>query len=312
MKAPTLLLAALAATAAANLRANDIKPLLTAKNPNPKALPTLGVVRRGRQVLVSATFPDIPGLTCDAWCYESPLDYLGARDLGKGVLELRHRVREHPQAVLVTVVKPEPGVVEVVARMTLDKGKAGGLPANLPAPNICWQLTRAPAFASKPDPYPRFIKRCFIFTPAGRTFLDKTTRRKIPPRRPDDPYNNPPWVQMYVGTWQAVPKVGPTSWADYSPDRYVATVIGAVSRDAKYLVAVANDSAPLMAQAWHDCLHNNAEWLPADVPADRRTWRVKLYALPNDPAALLRRCSRDFPGIKRQRQGPNAKPAGAK
>ena len=42
--------------------------------------------------------------------------------------------------------------------------------------------------------------------------LDKTTRRPIPVRPADDQYNNPPWVQMYVGVWQDVPKTNPKGW----------------------------------------------------------------------------------------------------
>ncbi|HXG24005.1 MAG TPA: hypothetical protein VNJ09_05565, partial [Chthonomonadales bacterium] len=163
--------------------------------------------------------------------------------------------------------------------------------------NLCWQLVRAPSFASAPNPYPEFIKRCFIFTEKGVTFLDKTTRCKIPVRPPDHPYNNPPWVQMYVGVWQDVPKAGPDSWADYSPDRYIYRIIGAVSRDGKYLAALANDSATLMAQAWHDCMHNNANWAPADAPPECRIWRIKLYVMENAPEKLLRKVKRDFPRV---------------
>jgi hypothetical protein len=191
--------------------------------------------------------------------------------------------------------------VEFLARLERDKGATAPLPADPQLLNLCWQLRRAPAFASKPDPYPEFVKRCFIFTEKGVVFLDKTTRRPIPVRPADDPCNNPPWVQMYVGLWQEVPRTNPKGWADCSPDRYAATVIGAVSRDRKHLAALANDSATSMSQAWHDCMHNNPLWLPANAPPEKRTWRLKIYVMENDPDALMARVLKDFPDAKGRR-----------
>jgi hypothetical protein len=267
-------------------------------------LPTLGV-RESKEfgpqplTMVWASFPNVPDFTCESWCYESEMDFTGARALDGGKLELRHRIRNMP-ATLVTLVTPEPGAVEFVARVEVDKSKepAATLPATLPAPNLCWQLRKAPAFASAHQPYPEFVKRCFIFTSKGRTFLDQTVRRKIPVRSAEDRYNNPPWVQMYVGTWQEVPNAGTNAWADYSPDQYTTPVIGAVSRDGRYLAALANDSAGTMCQAWHDCMHNNPAWLPTGGPPDQRTWRLKIYVMENDPAALLKRVIKDFPAAK--------------
>ncbi|MBI2928729.1 MAG: hypothetical protein HYY24_23955 [Verrucomicrobia bacterium] len=277
-------------------------PLVTAINPDPARLPTLAVWEDdksggpGRKLtMVATTFPNVPGLTCDSWCYESEVDFLAARGLDGGRLELRHRLRASPHMLLVTTVTPEPGAVEFAARLVLENERAGEWPAQPPFVNLCWQLRRAPTFTSALEPYPEFIKRCFIFTERGRTFLHETTRRRIPVRAPDDRYNNPPWVQMYVGTWQDVPVAATNSWADYSPDRYTTTVIGTISRDGKYLAALANDSATMMAQAWHDCLHNNPQWQPADAPLSERTWRLKIYAMANDPSALLARVAKDFP-----------------
>jgi hypothetical protein len=103
---------------------------------------------------------------------------------------------------------------------------------------------------------------------------------------------------MYVGVWQDVPKTNPKGWSDYSPDRYTTTVIGAVSRDRKHLAALANDSASGMSQAWHDCMHNNPQWLPAQAPPEKRVWRLKIYVMENAPDALLARVVKDFPNAK--------------
>jgi hypothetical protein len=223
-----------------------------------------------------------------------------------GTIEMRHRDRNHQQVLVVTTVTPTPGVVEFRARMSLDTKNHPdvALPEEPTSLNLCWQLRHAPGFSSLPDPYTQFAKRCFIFTEKGRTFLLDTERNKIPTESADQPHNNPPWVQRYVGMWQPIPKVTANSWSGISSDRYITTVIGAVSRDGQYLTAIANDSATGMAQAWHDCMHNNPQWLPADGPVVNRQWRLKIYAMENDPKALLLRVGDDFPNAKHLGEPP--------
>jgi dienelactone hydrolase len=287
-----------------SIYAQDKEPLnkiIAARNPAPQSLPTLNVWVHS-SAMVTATFPNAPNFVCDSWCYESELDYIGARALEGGKLELHHRVHQHPHVIIVTTVTPEPGAVEFVARAKLEKEGVGTLPATLPFVNLCWQLQRSLSFGSSLEPYPEFIKRCFIFTEQGRTFLHNTTRRKIPARAPNDSVNNPPFVQMYVGAWQQIPQAKPNEWADYSLTRYTTTVIGAVSRDNKHLVAIANDSATVMAQAWYSCFHNNSEWVPADAPPAKRVWRVKFYVMENNPDALLARVAKDFPNVRHSKR----------
>ena len=71
--------------------------------------------------------------------------------------------------------------------------------------------------------------------------------------------------------------------------------MGVVSRDGKHLVALANDTAGRMTQAWQECLHNIPEWTPRDAPPEQQRWRLKIYVVPNDPDALLARVANDFP-----------------
>jgi len=268
---------------------------LTVDNPAPARLPTLGLREATEGPLVWASFPDLPGFTCESWCYESDVEFDGAAPRADGGLELAHRDRAHPQVRYVTTVTPEAGAVEFAARAEADPKIGGELPDALPGLNLCWQLKCAPMFASAPERYPRFVERCFIFTEAGRTFLHETRRGKIPCRAPEHEYNTPPWVQTYACVGHAPPVVTATSWADVSPDRCVVPVIGAVSRDGQWLAALGNLSAPYVSQAWHDCMHSNPRWLPPDAAPAARRWRVRVYLMPNDPAALLERVRRDFP-----------------
>ena len=84
--------------------------VVTANNPDPQRLPSLGVWEDGQSggfgklLMVSAQFPNVPDFTCDSWCYESEVDFVGARATDGGRLELRHRVREQPQVLLVTTL----------------------------------------------------------------------------------------------------------------------------------------------------------------------------------------------------------------
>jgi len=276
------------------------KPMLiTVSNPDPDTLPTLGIHQVDKELRVRASFPNVPGFACDSWCYESQLDCMGIAVLDGGRLELRHQDMKNPEAVYLTTVTPLPGAVEFLARVELAPGAAGPLPDDLITPNLCWQLKPAPGFCRiADDKYPEFVERCFIFTEKGRTFLNNTDRKPIPCRPVTDVENNPPWVQMYVGTWREVPEVSATSWAAYSEDRIVAPIIGAVSKDGKHLAAIVNDSASTVCQAWHDCMHNNPEWLPGDAPPQERTWRVRVYAMQNDPETLVETARRDFPRMR--------------
>ncbi len=270
--------------------------VLETRNPDPQVLPSLGLWQCGNEVgtrmhYVSATFPGVPEFTCDFWCYESGLEFLGATALDGGRLELRHRESRRPQVHLVTTVAPEPGVVEFRARARLAPGAEASLPADLPVPNLCWQLKRAPGFASKPDLYPEFVGRCFMFTETGLTFLNATRRRPASGVPPEDPRSNPPWVQAYL-----------PSWAEGSGDRFTHPVIGAVSRDRRYLAAIACERPEFFSQYWHDCMHNNPAWLPVEAGPAEQSWRVRIYAMENDPEQLLRRVVQDFPSLCEPRE----------
>ena len=321
--------------------------IATAINPNPEKYPQMGAWLKTRDIaFLTCLFPNVPGLRLDGWIYESSQHYLSLESVSLPAdhkLEFRHRFREHPEVMHVMTVTGEPGAIELRGRLELDdkaapdhrnndmsfdqavdaslgtmhrfiNGYSPWVGERVPgapdlAPDICYQLVRAPAFRSAPFENPRhgflikyagvagsyweFVKRSFIFTDRGLTLLHETERTEIASKHDlpqDDLRNNPPLAQSYFGVWQNVPKV-----TYCSPTGYTYPVMGVVSTDGKYLVAVASDSPRFMLQAWIDCVHDYARFLPADAPLAKRTWRRKFYAMENDPDALLARVARDFP-----------------
>ena len=240
----------------------------------------------------------------DLLCYEhSGMTYLDHKTLDGGVIELRHRSNKSSHVLLITTVTPEPGAIELVARPALAQPDSDvTLPDTLPRPNLCFRVKRSQQFfGSFPHPFPDFIRRCFIFTEKGMTFLADTERKRLPriEDQPDDPRNQPPWVQVYTPLWRPVARQkSKETWYNYSPDRYALPVMGVVSQDGKHLTAIANGSATTLTQAWQECLHNFPGWLPADAPPKDRRMRVKIYIMPNDPDRLIRRVLKDFPNAK--------------
>jgi hypothetical protein len=206
---------------------------------------------------------------------------------------MRHRWEGRAWEVVSTAT-PHRGALEFVGRLEPTGDKEEGPPDEYPGLNVCWQLRSSPPFASKPDPYPEFVKRCFIFTEKGQQFLHELGRRPIPVQAATSEHNNPPWVQMYAHLSAGEVRAGTNSWADYSPDRYLLPVVGAVSRDGRYLTAMATGSNVTISQAWHDCMHNNPEWLPANEGKGKE-WRFRIYAMENDPDKLAQRFREDFP-----------------
>ena len=281
------------------------KMIATATNPEPERLPTLGVWTDEKSnpghplTMVSAAFPNVPGFICDSWCYESALEFLGAHGLDGGTAGAAPPLHGPNQRPLHHYhhARTRRGRVPGPRRLRRGHRSSHCRPISL-LPTCAGNCGARPVFAVRLIPIPSSSSAVSFSPRPGRTFLDRTVRRKIPVRPADDRYNNPPWVQMYVGDWQAVPAAGTNSWADYSPDRYTTRVIGAVSRDGRYLAAIANDSATGMCQAWHDCMHNNAQWTPAEAPPAQRRWRVKIYVMENDPEALLQRVNKDFPAAR--------------
>jgi hypothetical protein len=281
-------------------------------------VPTLYARLHNRHIAFCSTiFPSVPGLRLDACVYEPGDGFLKLNLMGVSVpadntLVYRHSVKSIPGLIHETTFTADTGTVEAVGRLTLDshlKPSDLRVPENLPTPNLCWCFQKSPnlvaggsastPYGERPNVYPTWVQRCFIFTEQGLTFLDKTQRTKTDEVPADDPRNNPVWSQHYIGVWQ---KAGGESLpVNTSHTRYVAPVIGAVSNDGKYLIGLASESPRYIAQAWHTCLHHVVTWGPTSSPPVERQWRMKLYAMQNEPVVLMARVASDFPSSMRLR-----------
>jgi hypothetical protein len=234
-------------------------------------------------------------------------------------------VHSYPGVILKTTFTGTAHAVEAVANFETDpayEGQPNALPSDAIAEGdllhqirpttLCWSFDRGPAFSpngrqspesKEPGNYPEWIRRCFIFTDQGLTFLDHTVRRKTdePWIKDDSPQQTQPfcWSQHYVGTWQD--PLGGGFPANTSTTPYTVPLIGAVSRDGRFLLALATDNAQYSAQAWNTCLHHVPVWGPEDAPLLKRSWRMKLYVMQNDPEKLLQLYHQDFPTFSRSK-----------
>ena len=273
--------------------------------------PKLGFRMHFNDPLIVMTFPcggDSVGedTTFEAWCYESRITMEGTPKIDEnGVMVFLHRSNDNPKLLIETTVTPSPGSVSFVAKANIVscKNSNSNAPIELPYLNICFQEGEAAGFKSRPDSYPDFVKRHFIFTKSGRTFLMNTQRSKVPGKPDDHIHNNPPWVQLYTPAWQE-PSTGKGDWAGYSSAQYVVPIIGTVSRDGTHLFALANNGHSAqgdgVCNAWHDCLHANPLWWPGDAEEiEDKRWQINVYFMENDSVALRKCVEDDFPGLSK-------------
>lgn len=297
--------------------------IATAINPDPEVYPTMHCQLHTHKIaFIVIRFPNVPGSRVDACTYETTnaeirFDFIELALPAPNQFRLRHRLTDLPQLIMVTTLTAEPGAVKVEAHLELDpemKDKADELPQRLRWPNLCWSFRKSSTFVpggvpdgpniGTKDVYYDWIKRCFIFTEDGFTHLDETRRRKTVEVSEDDIRNSPPlyaWSQHYAGVWQDPdsPRFHPNT----SLDGYVIPLIGAVSNDGEYLVALASDWTEYIAQAWNVCFHHIPQWMPEDKPLLDRRWRMKLYAMENDPDELLKKAKEDFPEAAKRLKG---------
>ncbi len=241
---------------------------------------------------VHIVVPGIPGCHLKVWCYEDAYGNGTGELQPDGSLVIRHQAHG---VKLQTHLIPEHGALRWEVTATSDDLQ--NLRWATVGINPCWQMQPGENFMHQGSfPYD-FLPRCFIYTIRGFTPMDQTVRMINTDYPPDNEYNNPPWVQVYVPVWRRHPGQPESFWGN-STDRTIYGLIGCVSRDGKWLVAFGNggENSWHLSQGWHDCLHLHPSFTYLwDGKAKRIVWRAKMYFMENNPDRLLRTYLADFP-----------------
>jgi hypothetical protein len=127
-----------------------------------------------------------------------------------------------------------------------------------------------------------YTARSFIFTERGLTTLDQTRRTEHALYRGGQVY-----VMPGVSTNDANPR-------PLSLDRPANVLIGCFSADGRHLLATASDQTHELFEGVYVCLHSDPR-IGGLNPGEAKTIRAKVYVLPNDVPALLKRYENDFP-----------------
>ena len=126
-----------------------------------------------------------------------------------------------------------------------------------------------------------FIERSFIYTAAGLTPLSSTRRRE---------------EALYRGGQVYLPAGINHSNANPRPinlDTPTNGLIGAISRDDRWILATASDQTHELFEGVYVCLHSDPK-VGGLKPGEKKRIRSKVYLMTNDPPALLQRYQRDF------------------
>ncbi len=126
-----------------------------------------------------------------------------------------------------------------------------------------------------------YIPRCFIFTNAGLTTLDKT-------RRTEEGFYK--GGQSYIPPGINLKDVNPRP---ISLDQPANGLIGCFSDDDKYIMATAWDNYQELFQGIFVCIHSDPR-IGGLKAGEVKKLRGKLYFVKNDPNELLKRYKKDF------------------
>ena len=130
-----------------------------------------------------------------------------------------------------------------------------------------------------------YISRSFIYTAAGLTTLDRLHRTTN---------------ALYLGGQVCLPPWTQSANANPRPiagDTLANGLIGCFSADNQWLLATASDRTHELFEGVYVCLHSDP-LIGGLKPGETKKLRQKIYLLPNNPKALLRRYHRDFPPRK--------------
>jgi len=133
-----------------------------------------------------------------------------------------------------------------------------------------------------------YFKRSFIFTARGCTLLHETVRTDKALYTPG---------QVYVPEGISRADVNPRP---LSPEKPVNNLIGCYSKDGKTILATAFDQTQELFQGVAVCLHADFR-IGGLKGGETKAIRGKLYWLPADIPALVRRYEKDFPQAKAEK-----------
>ena len=234
--------------------------------------------------------PEI-GLAFALHCFEvGPFDQGYGEKRGDGGVVFRYTARlDGDELACTTTFEPRPG-----GRISMDVEVDGPLERlkGIRFIDGCMQHWNSPAFGRR-GALSEFVERCFVYTMRGPTGLLETARGKH--KTPlDSQWNNPGCTQWYPNLDVMHPG---DIWAfGTCGDRPVHNLIGATSRDGRWLTAMGGRYNLNIGQGWHDCLHTVAHtrWY-VDEDIGKIQQKGMLYAMPNDKEKLLTAFLEDFP-----------------
>ena len=127
-----------------------------------------------------------------------------------------------------------------------------------------------------------YIGRSFVLTTNGLTSLDRLSRT-----------TNALYLggQVFLPPWTLPADANPRP---LSADRIAGGLIGCFSSDDRWILATASDRTHELFEGVYVCLHSDP-LIGGLKPGEVRRIRQRLYLVPNDVPALLKRYRRDFP-----------------
>lgn len=237
--------------------------------------------------MLSITSPDLPGGKIDTWYLEAfcrsgsthrdwhqttiphRTELIKADRDGK---RLRLRTRVEPDVVVEHDIRARRDEVE----FRLDIRNGGNEFADVQWFQPCMRVDRFTGLRQS-----NYIERSFVFTTDGLRMLNQTRRTEAAIYRGG---------QVYVPAGINTNDVNPRP---LSLDVPVNNLIGSFSADGRWLLATAWDQTQELFQGVIVCLHADPR-IGGLKPGERKKLRGKVYVLPNDPAALLKRYRSDF------------------
>jgi hypothetical protein len=238
--------------------------------------------------MLSVSRPDIPGGKIDIWYLEAFCRSGSTRrdwrqttiphrtellSADKGRKRLRLRTTVEPNVEVLHDIRA--GKDEVDFRLTLKNRGTGYVDVEWFQP--CMRVDRFTGGNQS-----NYISKSFIFTERGLTRLDKTRRTEEAIYRGG---------QVYVPRGIHLDDVNPRP---ISPDQPVNGLIGCVSADERFLLAMTWDQTQELFQGVIVCLHNDPR-VGGLKAGETKKLHGKVYFLKNDSEALLKRYRRDFP-----------------